>query len=119
MKKCDKYERMYTFLPEDEFLRHVESCPDCKAQYERERALSAIIRDAAPYYRKVEAHKRRRGMFVKTACLFLLFTAIGTYTGVEVKTHHDNVAVIREFSADSVITQEGLPTDKYGFFDYE
>ena len=57
-KKCNGYESMYTFLNEDDFLKHLEVCEDCRKEQEEMDKVSNLLKEVKPYY--VEKRQKRR-----------------------------------------------------------
>ena len=38
--KCPKYEGLFIFSTEEELKKHIEECPDCKAEHEKMERVS-------------------------------------------------------------------------------
>ena len=107
-KKCNGYESMYTFLSEDDFLKHLENCEECKAEHERMQKVSSLIQEAKPYI----IEKRNRSKVLKAACaIFIIFFSTLSIPLYTVGTH-----MYEDVMASSMTAEEmGLPVDEYGF----
>lgn len=106
--KCTKYEGLFTFGGENEFLAHIKTCPDCKAEYERMQKVSALIQEAAPAIRKKSRERRN----LKLACasfglVFCLFTLGVINLNQDV---HDMIM----YGQTMTIEDYGFPVDSYG-----
>lgn len=115
-EKCTKYEAYSMFASEKDFFDHLQGCEDCKKEFERELRLSALIQDSAPTYRELCRQKSTKKLMSKIACVLVLFTSFGV--GFEVKQYQRFDNFVKANTEISVISQDGLPVDDYGFFDY-
>jgi len=115
-EKCKKYEGLFLFSDEKALEEHVKSCPDCQREREKEKKLSALIKDSEYEYRKLAVSNLNKS-YAKIACILLLFVGIGTMTSF--RLYNGGFVPKSVYTADvSVIETIGLPTDEYGFFDY-
>ena len=73
-KKCNGYESMYTFLNEEDFLKHLEVCEDCRKEHEKMQKISALIQEAKPY---IVRKKKDRLKQLKVACVALGVFGVG------------------------------------------
>ena len=64
--KCNKFEALFTFSKEDELMKHIKECEDCRAEYEKMNKVSALIKEVKPHYKKT------RFTAVRVACAFFL-----------------------------------------------
>lgn len=117
-EKCTKYEAYSMFASEKDFFDHLQECDDCKKEFEKELRLSALIQDSAPTYRAMVEKNNTKKLMCKIACVLVLFTFFGVFTGFEVKQHQRFDNFVKANTETSVISQDGLPVDDYGFFDY-
>ena len=108
-EKCRKYEILTNFGTEEELLKHVEECADCKAEHEKMLAVSALIQEAKPYYFKQKSKSKK----LKIACAMFLIMFAGTFFGIL----NYNYDIIDNLTYGSSMTIEdmGFPTDDYGF----
>ena len=117
-EKCNKYEGDFLFSDEKAFSEHIKNCPDCQREREKEEKLSALIKDSQYEYKRLVKGKLNKA-YAKVACILLLFVGIGTTTGYNYYKSSNFVNPNTYNSANiSVIENSGLPTDEYGFFDY-
>lgn len=117
-EKCTKYEAYSMFASEKDFFDHLQECEDCKKEFEKELRLSALIQDCAPTYRELCKQKNTKKLMSKIACVLVLFTSFGVFAGFEVKQYQRFDTFVKANTEISVISQDGLPVDDYGFFDY-
>ena len=111
-KKCNGYESMFTFLSEEDFLKHLETCEECKKEHERMQKISNLIQEAKPYIKQ----KRKNSQILKAACA--VFIICFTSMSIPIYTLGTNVynEVIASIDANSMTVEEmGLPVDEYGF----
>ena len=109
--KCNKYESLFIFRNEEELQKHLEECPECKAEYEKHIKVSSLVKEVAPKYL---ARSKKTTFVKKVACLAIVFTIITAVTGYKV---YDEYSYQANLSEDSCITNLGLPTDDYGFLE--
>ena len=117
-KKCNKYEAYFTFAGEEDFQAHLAECEDCRQELEKEKRLGDLIREAEPVYNKLKQKRNLRMTGLKTACALLVFASLGLYTGTKINTAQEYQQFMQTNTETSIIADEGLPTDEYGFFDY-
>lgn len=116
--KCNKYEAYFTFSNEEDFQKHLQECEDCRKQFEKEQRLSELIKDSASTYNKLKQKNSLKKSLVKTACALLVFSTLGLYTGINLQEKSEYQKFMTNNTETSIIAQEGLPTDEFGFFDY-
>ncbi len=106
--KCQKYEGLFIFGDEKDFLSHIETCGDCRAEHERMKKVSALIQEAAPQLRK----KRQQFARLKLACAsFVLILCVSTLGIVNLNTDiHDTLLYGQTLSVEDY----GFPVDSYG-----
>lgn len=107
-EKCTKYEALFTFASEEDFQKHLEECPDCRAEHEKMQKISSLVQEVKPYYKK----KRQNTKFLKVACSLLLFVFLGTGIGI-VSTNNDITDTLKYGTALSS-EDLGFPVDSYG-----
>lgn len=119
-EKCNKYEAYFTFADKEDFEKHLQQCPDCQAIRAQEDNLSLLIKDSANEYRSMKADKIKKSFVKKVACILSFFLFFCTYSCFQV--HNKVKTPIKMTSTEtetSIIAEEGLPVDEYGFFAYE
>ncbi len=112
-KKCDKYEGLYVFRSEDELLEHINNCPDCKEEHEKQQKISNLVKEVAPVY-LARMEKEKKTFVKKVACCVAVFTLITSFAGYKM---YDSYSYQANIDNDSYIEDIGLPTDDYGFFE--
>lgn len=105
---CKKYEGLFTFADEKEFLSHIENCPDCRAEHERMQKVSALIREVAPQIKE----KRREFAKVKLACAS--FGIIFCFMTLGVINLNQDVHDIIMYGQTMSVEDYGFPVDSYG-----
>ncbi len=111
-KKCNGYESMYTFLSEEDFQKHLETCEECQKEHEKMQKVSALIQEAKPYIKE----KKKQSRILQAACAaFLVVFATLSVPLYTVGTNlYEDVVAMNE--ANSLTVEEmGLPVDEYGF----
>ena len=73
-KKCSKYEGLFIFSDEETLLKHLEECPDCRAEHEKMQKVSELIGETKFYY-KSKSKKTRKLKAICMLVLFMFFTA--------------------------------------------
>ena len=51
-EKCNKYEQLINFGTEEELMKHISQCEDCRQEHEKMLAVSSLIQEAKPYFLK-------------------------------------------------------------------
>lgn len=106
--KCSKYESLFVFSSNDDFEKHIEECPDCRAEHEKMARVSELIQESKFYY----LSKSKRVRKLKAICalvLFMFFTA--TYSVfINDSDFADALMYGESLSAEDL----GFPVDSYG-----
>ena len=107
-KKCSKYEGLFIFSDEETLLKHLEECPDCRAEHEKMQKVSELIRDTKFYY-KSKSKKTRKLRAICMLVLFMFFTA--TFGVIHNSEELRDVLLWEEsLTAEDL----GFPVDSYG-----
>lgn len=107
-EKCTKYEALFTFASEEDLLKHIEQCEDCRHQHEKMQKISSLIQEVKPYYRK----KRNQSKILKIACSFLLFAFLGT--GIGIVNLNSDISDTIKYGTTLSAEDLGFPVDSYG-----
>lgn len=112
-EKCTKYEALFTFRSKDELIQHIQSCQDCRIEYEKMLRLSELIKEAKPYFKQ----QRRSFAKLKVACaLFMLMLSTAALGLINFNTDiSDTLKYGTVLSAEDL----GLPVDSYGLISLE
>ncbi|MBE7704053.1 MAG: hypothetical protein E7Z89_08405 [Cyanobacteria bacterium SIG28] len=107
-KKCSKYEGLFVFSDEETLMKHIEECPECKAEHEKMEKVSGLISEVKFYYRS----KKRRVMKLKAVCALLMFMFFSATYGVITNDGDlmDSLMYGETLSAEDL----GFPVDSYG-----
>ena len=108
MKKCTKYEALYTFGNDETLKAHLETCEDCKKEQEKLDKISELLKEVKPYY----ISRRKNMAKVKIACAMLSIVLSGTALGI-VNFNTDVSDTIKYGNALSA-EDLGFPVDSYG-----
>lgn len=108
MKKCTKYEALYTFGNEQMLNEHIQTCEDCKKEQQELDKVSELLAEVKPYY----IAKRKNTAKLKAACAIFAILLSGTTLGV-INLNTDISDTIRYGNALSA-EDLGLPVDAYG-----
>jgi len=106
--KCKKYEGLFIFADEKDFLSHVETCPDCKAEHERMQKVSALIQEVAPQIKQ----KRKEFAKIKLACVS--FGVIFSFFTLGVVNLNQDVHDMIMYGQTMTVEDYGFPVDSYG-----
>ena len=49
---CNGYEAMFTFLSEEDFQKHLETCEECAAEHAKMQRVSELIQEVKPYIKE-------------------------------------------------------------------
>ena len=108
MKKCTKYEALYTFGNDEMLKEHIAGCEDCKKEHEQQIRISELLAEVKPYY----LAKRKNMAKLKAACAIFAILLSGTTLGViNLNTDiSDTIKYGNSLSAEDL----GFPVDAYG-----
>lgn len=104
--KCEKFEALFTFGNEEDLLKHIEECEDCREEYEQMNKVSALIKEVKPHYKKT------RFTAVRVACALFLIVLCGTTFQYANNNYSivDTIKYGQQFTAEDL----GFATDDYG-----
>lgn len=108
MKKCTKYEALFTFGNEQMLKEHIQNCEDCKKEQKELDKVSELLKEVKPYY----VERRKNMAKLKAACALFVILMSGTALGViNLNTDiSDTIKYGNALSAEDL----GLPVDAYG-----
>ena len=107
-KKCSKYEGLFVFSDEETLKKHLEECPDCRAEHEKMQRVSELIGETKFYYRS----KSKRTRKLKAVCALALFMFFSASFGV-ISNDEDFADAL--MYGDSLTAEDlGFPVDSYG-----
>ena len=101
-----KFEALFTFGTEEDFLTHIKGCPDCASEYEKMQKVSSLIQEVKPHY----ARKRKNSQVFKVACT-LLFLIVGSFS---LTFMNPDVSDTLRYGTTLSAEDLGLPVDSYG-----
>lgn len=106
--KCSKYEGLFIFSDEETLQKHLEECPDCRAEHEKMQRVSDLIGETKIYYRS----KFRRARKLKAVCALALFMFFSGTFGV---INNDGEIADSLMYGDTLTAEDlGFPVDSYG-----
>lgn len=108
VKKCTKYEALFTFGSDENLKRHVETCMDCAQEQELMDKVSGLLNEVKPYYR----NQRKKTARLKMACAVFAILFSGTALGVV--NFNTDVADIIRYGTTLSADDYGFPVDSYG-----
>ncbi len=112
-EKCTKYEALFTFRSEDELMRHISECEDCRLEHEKMQKVSSLIEEVKPYYRA----KRKNLAKIKIACALLMVMFSGTTLGLI--NFNPDISDTLKYGTTLSSEDLGLPVDSYGLISVE
>lgn len=106
--RCTQYEGLFTFGTEEQLMKHIEECADCRAEHEKMQRVSELIKEVAPSFRA----KRRNNAKLKMACAsFALMLFVSTLGVVNLNVDiHDTIM----YGQTLTLEDYGIPVDSYG-----
>jgi len=107
-EKCTKYEALFTFASEEDFIKHLAECKDCRKEHEKMQKISSLVQEVKPYYKK----KRKDSRMLKIACSMLLFAFLGT--GIGLMNYNTDISDTIKYGTTLSAEDLGLPVDSYG-----
>ena len=107
-KKCSKYEGLFIFSDEESLQKHLEECPDCRAEHEKMQKVSELIGETKFYYKS----KLKRARKLKAICALALFMFFSATFGV---VNNDSDFADALMYGDTLSAEDlGFPVDSYG-----
>ena len=108
-KKCNGYESMYTFLSEEDFFKHLETCESCRQEHEKMQKVSELIQEAKPFIKS----QKRKVSRLKAACV----ACAVLFTGFSYPIYTASTNMYMAYNQENILTAEemDLPVDEYGF----
>ena len=81
-KKCSKYEGLFIFSDEETLKKHIEECPECRAEHEKMQKVSELIEK---YQNTEDENKKMAKEF---------FSSLPKGTEIELNSNEDNPLTI-------------------------
>ena len=106
--KCSKYEGLFIFSDEETLQRHLEECPDCRAEHEKMQKVSDLIGETKFYYRS-KSNRRRKLKAICALALFMFFSA-----AISVINNDGDFADALMYGDTLTAEDLGFPVDSYG-----
>lgn len=106
--ECSKYEGLFIFSDEKTLLKHLEKCPECRAEHEKMQKVSELIGETKFYYRA----KNKRAKKLKAVCALALVMFFSASFGI---ITNDSDFADALMYGDSLSAEDlGFPVDSYG-----
>ena len=107
--KCSKYESLFVFGDEEALKKHLEECPECKAEQEKLDKVSELLDEVKLHY---YAKRKRRHPILKAVCAFALILFSSFTFGI---MNNDSELVDTLRYGDTLSAEDlGFPVDSYG-----
>ena len=107
-KKCSKYEGLFIFSDEKTLKKHIEECPDCKAEHEKMQKVSELLSEVKFHYRSQNRKVRK----LRAVCALALLMFFSASIGI-VADESDFTDVL--MYGDTLSAEDlGFPVDSYG-----
>jgi len=108
MKKCTKYEALYTFGNEETLKAHIANCEECQKEQIKLDRVSELLNEVKPYY----IAKRKSKAKLKAACAVFAILFSGATLGII----NFNTDISDTLRYGNVLSAEdlGFPVDSYG-----
>ena len=111
MNKCSKYEELFVSnAPEEEILKHIEECEECRTEYETQNKVSSMLKEVKLYY---YSKRKNRIARLRAACaiMFMVFS-LASIGGFAI-TNDDLMDTLKY--GDTLSAEDlGFPVDSYG-----
>ena len=107
-EKCKKYEGLFVFSDEETFKKHIEECPDCKAEHEKMQKVSELIGEVKFHYR-LRDKKIRKLRAVCGLALIMFFSA-----GFGIIADDSDLTDVLMYGEALSAEDLGFPVDSYG-----
>ena len=110
--KCNKYEELFVSDDTEALIKHIETCHDCKKEYENMQKVSGLIKEVSFVY-KNKKKKPMRAVFTMAASFFMVFLA---FFAIQLSTPESfvNETIASISGEEFTYEQMGLPVDEYG-----
>ena len=106
--KCTKYEGLFIFGDETALEKHLEECPDCRAEQEKMQKVSDLIGETKFYYKSKLRNRRK----LKAICALMMFMFFSATFGV-INDDSDLYDIL--VYGDTLTAEDlGFPVDSYG-----
>ena len=56
---CDKFDKLFTQEDETELLEHIQTCEECRNEYEKFQKIGSLVKEAKPLFEKEKTKIRR------------------------------------------------------------
>ncbi len=106
--KCAKFESLFIFSDE-KFGEHLETCEDCRHEFEKFKKLSLIIQEAKPLYFK----RKNKAANLKIALMMSLVILAGTVFAT-ITYNPMGIADTIKYGETLCAEDYGFPVDSYG-----
>jgi hypothetical protein len=107
-KKCTKYEGLFIFSDEETLKKHLEECPDCRAEHDKMQKVSDLIGETKFYY-KSKAKRVRKLKAICALALFMFFSA-----SFSILSEDGDLADSLMYGETLTAEDLGFPVDSYG-----
>lgn len=108
MKKCTKYEALFTFGNDETLKSHLEVCEDCRKEQEKLDRVSELLKEVKPYY----ISKRQSTAKLKIACA--AFVVLFCTTTLGLINFNTDISDIIKYGNTLSAEDLGFPVDAYG-----
>ena len=99
---CDKFEQLFCKADETELLEHIKTCEDCKKEYEKMQAVSKLVKEAKPLFKKEKFAKKKIAVSIAAGVMLFCLTGFAV------------MSWLPDYNYDLAMESEIYPTDEYG-----
>lgn len=103
---CDKFEKLFTQKDETELLKHIETCDECRQEYEKFQAIGNLVKEAKPLFEKEKA--KSKSLRRKIALSMVAGMSFFCLTGFVLMSWLPN------YNYDKAVSSDIYPVDEYG-----
>ena len=101
-KHCEKFEELFLQEDETELLEHIKSCEDCRREYEKMQAVSNLVKEAKPLFKKERFQKRNVALSIAAGFTFFILAGFVV------------MSWLPNYNYDQAVASELYPEDEYG-----
>ncbi len=102
MKACNKFEELFILDDDKQLLEHIESCEDCRKEYEQMEAVSALIKEAKPFIKRKQREYMKMSAVIAAGMLIIGITSFAFMN------------YMPTYKYETAISSEMYPVDEYG-----
>ena len=101
---CDKFEKLFTQEDETELLEHIQTCEECRKEYEKFRSVEALVKETKPLFKKEKVKSIQRKIALSMVAGVSFFILAGFVI----------MSWLPNYNYDKAVSSDIYPVDEYG-----